>query len=130
MPKPSLVSIVEDDQFFRESIRRLLRSQGYSVEAFPSAADFLASPRLKETAVLIADVNMPAMTGIELYRHFVDAGHSIPTILVTAYPNDIDRTRALDDGVVCYLRKPVDEKHLMPCLRAALSSGEPPGENS
>ena len=111
MPKPSLVSIVEDDQFFRDSIRRLLRSQGYSVEAFPSAADFLASPRLKETAVLIADVNMPAMTGIELYRHFVDAGHSIPTILVTAYPNDIDRTRALDDGVVCYLRKPVDDEH-------------------
>ncbi len=130
MPKTSLVSIVEDDQFFRESIRRLLRSQGYSVEAFPSAADFLASPRLKETAVLIADVNMPAMTGIELYRHFVDAGHSIPTILVTAYPNDIDRTRALDDGVVCYLRKPVDDEHLVRCLRAALGSGEVPEENS
>ncbi len=130
MPKPSLVSIVEDDQFFRDSIRRLLRSQGYSVEAFPSAADFLASPRLKETAVLIADVNMPAMTGIELYRHFVDAGHSIPTILVTGYPNDIDRTRALDDGVVCYLRKPVDDEHLIRCLRAALGSGEVPEENS
>ncbi len=130
MPKTSLVSIVEDDQFFRESIRRLLRSQGYSVEAFPSAADFLASPRLKETAVLIADVNMPAMTGIELYRHFVDAGHSIPTILVTAYPNDIDRTRALDDGVVCYLRKPVDDERLIRCLRAALGSGEVPEENS
>ncbi len=130
MPKPSLVSIVEDDQFFRESIRRLLRSQGYSVEAFPSAADFLASPRLKETAVLIADVNMPAMTGIELYRHFVDAGHSIPTILVTAYPNDIDRIRALEDGVVCYLRKPVDDEHLIRCLRAALGSGEVPEENS
>src|SRR6266568_5082738 len=130
MPKTSLVSIVEDDQFFRESIRRLLRSQGYSVEAFPSAADFLASPSLKETAVLIADVNMPAMTGIELYRHFVDAGHSIPTILVTAYPNDIDRTRALDDGVVCYLRKPVNDEHLIRCLRAALGSGEVPEENS
>jgi len=130
MPKTSLVSIVEDDQFFRESIRRLLRSQGYSVEAFPSAADFLASPRLKETAVLIADVNMPAMTGIELYRHFVDAGHSIPTILVTAYPNDIDRIRALEDGVVCYLRKPVDDEHLIRCLREALRSGEVPEENS
>ena len=130
MPKTSLVSIVEDEQFFRESIRRLLRSQGYSVEAFPSAADFLASPRLNETAVLIADVNMPAMTGIELYRHFVDAGHSIPTILVTAYPNDIDRTRALDNGVVCYLRKPVDDEHLIRCLRAALGSGEVPEENS
>jgi FixJ family two-component response regulator len=130
MPKTSLVSIVEDDQFFRESIRRLLRSQGYSVEAFSSAADFLASPRLKETAVLITDVNMPAMTGIELYRHFIDTGHSIPTILVTAYPNDIDRARALDDGVVCYLRKPVSDEHLIRCLREALHSDEPPEESS
>lgn len=130
MPKTSLVSIVEDDQFFRESIKRLLRSQGYSVEAFASAADFLASPRLKETAVLIADVNMPAMTGIELYRHFIDTGHSIPTILVTAYPNDTDRARALDDGVVCYLRKPVNDANLMRCLREALGSGEPPEANS
>jgi FixJ family two-component response regulator len=130
MQKAPLISVVEDDQFFRESIRRLLRSQGYSVEAFASAADLLASPRLKETAVLIADVNMPAMTGIELYRHFIDAGHSIPTILVTAYPNDIDRTRALKDGVVCYLRKPVDDEHLIRCLRAALDSGEVPEENS
>jgi len=130
MPNASLVSVVEDDQFFRESMRRLMRSLGYSVEAFPSAADFLASPRLVETACLIADVHMPAMTGLELYRHLIDAGYAIPTILVTAYPDDDVRARALDDGVVCYLRKPVDEKRLMRCLRAALHSGEPREENS
>jgi FixJ family two-component response regulator len=130
MPSASLVSVVEDDQYFRESLRRLMRSLGYSVEAFPSAADFLASPRLVETACLIADVHMPAMTGLELYRHLIDAGYAIPTILVTAYPDDDVRARALKDGVVCYLRKPVDEKHLMGCLRAALHSDEPPEENS
>ena len=130
MPKAFLVSVVEDDQFFRESMGRLLRSLGYVVEAFPSAADFLASPRLGKTACLIADLHMPAMTGLELYRRLVDMGHAIPTILVTAYP-DIDlRTRALKDGVVCYLRKPVDENHLMGCLRAALDSSEPREENS
>jgi FixJ family two-component response regulator len=129
MPKPSLVSVVEDDQHFRESMRRLMRSLGYPVEAFPSAADFLASPRLAETACVIADVHMPGMTGVELYRQLVDAGYAIPTILVTAYPNDVDRTRALDDGVVCYLRKPVDEQHLIRCLRAALTSDEPPDES-
>ena len=122
MPNASLVSVVEDDQFFRESMTRLMRSLGYSVEAFPSAADFLASPRLVETACLIADVHMPAMTGLELYRHLIDAGYAIPTMLVTAYPDDDVRARALNDGVVCYLRKPVDEKHLMRCLRAALHS--------
>jgi FixJ family two-component response regulator len=130
MPQPPFVSVVDDDQFFRESMRRLMRSLGYSVEVFSSAADFLAFPRLGETRSLISDVQMPAMTGLELYRHLIEAGHAIPTILVTAYPNDLDRTRALDDGVVCYLRKPVDEKHLIQCLRAALPSAEPPEEDS
>jgi FixJ family two-component response regulator len=128
--KKQLVSVVEDDQYFRESMRRLMRSLGYNVEAFSSAADFLASPRLIETTCLIADVHMPAMTGVELYRHLIEAGYTIPTILVTAYPDDVDRARALNDGVVCYLRKPVDEQYLIRCLRAALESGEPGEENS
>ena len=130
MTKAFLVSVVEDDQFFRESMGRLLRSLGYVVEAFPSAADFLASPRLGETACLIADVHMPAMTGLELHRRLIDIGRAIPTILVTAYPDNDVRARALNDGVVCYLRKPVDEEHLMRCLRAALHSDEPREENS
>jgi FixJ family two-component response regulator len=125
MTKKLLVSVVEDDRFFRESMRRLMRSLGYAAEAFASAADFLASPRLGETACLIADVHMPAMTGIELYRRLIDTGRAIPTILVTAYPNDVDRVRALNDGVLCYLRKPVDELHLKRCLHSALTSGEP-----
>ena len=129
MLKASLVSIVDDDQFFRESMRRLMRSLGYAVEAFRSAADFLASHRLAETTCLIADVQMPGMTGIELYRHLIDAGHAVPTILVTAYPDDVEQFRTLTDGVVCYLRKPVDEMRLLQCLRAALRSGKPPEED-
>jgi FixJ family two-component response regulator len=78
---------------------------------------------------LVADVHMPAMTGFELYKHLIKAGYTIPTILVTAYPDDVERARALNDGVVCYLRKPVDEQHLTRCLRAALESGEPPPKN-
>jgi FixJ family two-component response regulator len=124
MAKTSLISVVDDDRYFRESMQRLMRSLAYTAEAFASAADFLASPRLAETACLIADVNMPAMTGIELHRHLIDARRAIPTILVTAYPIDVERARALNDGVVCYLRKPVDERHLKQCLHAALTSGE------
>jgi FixJ family two-component response regulator len=116
----SLVSVVDDDQFFRESLRRLMRSLGYAVDIFGSAAEFLASPRLVDTACLIADVQMPAMTGIELHRHLIEAGYAIPTILVTAYPTDAAHARALQDGVVCYLPKSVDEKGLICCLRAAL----------
>ena len=128
--KASLVSVIDDDRFFRESIRRLMRSLGYTVEAFPSAADFLASPRLLDTACLVADIHMPAMTGLDLYRHLIAEGYTIPTILVTAYPDEVDRAHALNDGVVCYLRKPVDEKHLIQCLHESLHSDEPTEENS
>ena len=129
MRKALLIAVVEDDWFFRDSMRSLMKSLGYTVEAFSSASDFLASPHLIETACLIADVHMPAMTGVELYRHLIDTGYAIPTILVTAYPNDADRARALNDGVVCYLRKPVDDDHLMRCLRTALSCAELPDED-
>jgi FixJ family two-component response regulator len=130
MPKPTLVVVVEDDRFFLDSMRRLMRSRGYRVEAFPSAADFLASPYLSETACLIADVHMPAMTGPDLYRHLIASGYEIPTILVTAYADDQIRARALKDGVVCYLPKPIDEKRLLACLHAALQSREPTEDNS
>jgi FixJ family two-component response regulator len=130
MMKKVLVAVVDDDRFFRESMGRFMRSLGYAAEVFSSATDFLASPRLSETACLIADVHMPAMTGLELYRRLIQAGHSIPTIIVTAYPNDVDRVRALSDGVISYLSKPVDEQHLMRCLRTAVTSRDAPEEDS
>ena len=107
-----------------------MASLGYAVEAFPSAADFLASPHLSATACLVSDVQMPGMTGVELHRHLVDAGHRIPTILVTAYLDELTRSRALKDGVVCCLSKPVDDHHLERCLRAALETRKPHQENS
>src|ERR1700760_3593657 len=103
MLTPTLVSIVDDNQPFRESLRKLVILFGYTVEAFPSAADFLASRLLRQTACLVADVHMPGMTGVELHRHLLDTGHAIPTILVTAYPDKAVREKALTDGVVCYL---------------------------
>ena len=130
MPKSRLVSIVEDDQPFRQSMVKLLTALGYTVEAFPSAADFLASPLFAATACLVSDVQMPGMTGVELHRHLIEAGYAIPTILVTAYPDEVVRRRALKDGVFCYLRKPVDDDHLERCLRSALESPKPNEENS
>jgi FixJ family two-component response regulator len=130
MPKRTLISIVEDDQPFRESMKKLMSLLGYTVEAFPSPASFLASPLLAETACLVADVQMPGMTGVELHRHLVDAGHPIPTILVTAYADEAIRNRALNDGVVCYLYKPVDDERLERCIHSALQSGRPREEDS
>jgi FixJ family two-component response regulator len=126
MPKRRLISIVENDQPFRDSMRKLVTLLGYTVETFPSAADFLGSPLLPETACLVSDVQMPGMTGIELHKHLIDAGYAIPTILVTAYPDEAVRDRALNCGVVCYLGKPVDDEHLERCLRLAIYDSRPP----
>jgi FixJ family two-component response regulator len=126
----ALIAIVDDDQLYRESMQKLVVLMGYTVEAFPSAADFLASRFLSKTTCLIADVHMPGMTGVELHRHLVDAGYAIPTILVTAYPDEVVRDRAVKDGVVCYLSKPVDDDHLERCLRSALQPGTSIEEDS
>ncbi|MGD0494002.1 MAG: response regulator [Steroidobacteraceae bacterium] len=115
------ISIVDDDQSFRDSMRRLLKSLDYAVSVFPSAAEFLASPRLAVTACLVADVHMPVMTGVELYEHLIETGHAIPTILVTATPTEgaMERMRTL--GVECYLPKPLMEGVLINCLRSAIA---------
>ncbi|MHB8817127.1 MAG: response regulator transcription factor [Steroidobacteraceae bacterium] len=123
----SQISVVDDDQSFRDSMRRLLKSLNYAVAAFPSAAEFLASPKLAATDCLVADVQMPAMTGVELYEHLVETGHPIPTILVTAYPNDAVRERMLNLGVECYLPKPLVEGILIDCVRSAVARRMAPG---
>ena len=130
MAERTLISIVEDDEPFRESMRKLVTVLGFTVEAFASATDFLKSPLVAETDCLVADVQMPGMTGVELHKHLVKAGRAIPTILVTAYPNEAVRNRALKEGVVCYLPKPVDDDHLERCLRSALQCGKPAAECS
>ncbi len=129
MPKAPLISIVEDDELFRESMRRLLRSLGYTVAAFPSAASFLASCSLDETACLITDNNMPAMTGYELYARLIELGHRIPTILVTAHSNEVERSQAVIDGIVCYLRKPFDDNDLADCVQKAIEGGMSLGDS-
>ena len=70
------------------------------------------------------------MTGVELHRHLIKLGYAIPTILVTAFPDEAVRSQALKGGVVCYLSKPVDDRELESCLCTALKGGRPTRENS
>jgi FixJ family two-component response regulator len=119
----SLIAIVDDDRSFGDSMRRLLKSLGYSVAVFASGAQFLASRQLGDTTCLIADVHMPEMTGVELYRHLVERGLAIPAILVTAYPDERVKIRMLSLGVECYLSKPLVEATLIECLRSAVAHG-------
>jgi len=116
----SLIAVVDDDEAFRASMRRLLRSMGYLTATFSDAAQFLASSVVGDAACLIADIQMPSMSGIELHRHLVESGREIPTILVTAYADERDEGEMLKAGVNCYLRKPLNETELIECLRSAL----------
>lgn len=119
-----MISIVDDDESVRDATANLMRAAGYAPKAFPCATDFLNSEDdIKETRFLIADIQMPGMTGIELHDRLVDAGVRIPTVLITAYPDARTRERAMQSGVVRYLTKPFDETELLACIETALQSG-------
>jgi FixJ family two-component response regulator len=120
--KPS-IAVVEDDDSVREATIGLLRSHGFIAKGFPSADEFLKSNRIRITSCLIADVQMPNMSGLALYGHLVASGAPIPTILITAYPDDNVRARALSAGVTGYLIKPFSEKELLDCIDTASKSG-------
>lgn len=119
-PEPALIAIVDDDQAFRGSLRRLLKSHGYETAMFASGVEFLKFSKLRATTCLVADINMPFMTGIDLYQRLISMGHSIPTILITGYPEERARQRMLGIGVSCYLSKPLNEADFMECLRSAI----------
>jgi FixJ family two-component response regulator len=115
-----LISIVDDDESVREALEGLIESLGFRVHAFASAIVFLASADVGDTSCMIADVHMPHMSGIELHRRLTELGRAVPTILITAYPDDVVRDRALAEGVLCYLSKPFDNDALVACVRSAL----------
>ena len=123
MPNKPLISIVDDDEAVREATKGLMRALGFLAETFGSAEDFLNFDRLHSTACLIADVQMPQMSGLDLHRHLVASGVSIPTILITAYPDDSVRARALKAGIVGYLTKPFNKDDLLVYIHSALDRG-------
>jgi FixJ family two-component response regulator len=123
-----MISIVDDDKSVRNAARTLLRSLGYSTATFESAEAFLQSGRLRETACLITDVQMPGMSGVDLQDHLIASGDTTPVIFVTAFPEERIRARALSAGAFGFLTKPFSEKCLVACLDKALAhrrSGAP-----
>ncbi len=101
----------------------LVRSLGFSVSVFPSAKDFLASPRLHETSCLVADVQMPGMSGLDMQRELAARNQRMPIIFITAFPEEWIRRRAEAAGAVGFLGKPVDSGALIRCLNVVLGNG-------
>jgi len=106
---------------------RLMKSHGYAVRTFDSGPSFLNSERRSDVDCLIVDVQMPGMTGLELYDRLAAAGEAPPTILITAHPDETVRLRAIQAGVRGYLIKPIDEDELLTCVRSAAGESEANG---
>jgi FixJ family two-component response regulator len=117
-----IISIVDDDPFVREAIRDLIQSLGYEAAIFDSAERFLESMPFDETSCLITDLHMPGIGGLELQKRLIAAGHRIPIMFVTAFPEDRFRERAMLAGAIGFLTKPFDEAALIRCLETALAS--------
>ena len=75
---------------------------------------------IAETACLITDLQMPGLSGLELQQALRSQGYHTPVVLITAYPNEKHRTRALENGAVGFLTKPFDERLLIECLTTAI----------
>jgi FixJ family two-component response regulator len=122
--KGPLIAIVDDDESMRDTTRDLLESAGFSAATFASAARLLKSRRLHRVSCLIADMSMPEMTGLELHQHLAASNHAIPTILMTAYPDERVRAQAMKANIVCYLTKPFEAEELLNCVRRAIHGRE------
>jgi FixJ family two-component response regulator len=129
MRSGSLISIVDDDESMREATKGLLRSLGYRAATFASAEEFMQSDSLDDTCCLIADLKMPGLSGVELQHWLTTRGIKMPTIFVTAFPEEKTRVRAMTAGAVGYLSKPFSEESLLKCLDSAFgSSSEKPSQ--
>jgi FixJ family two-component response regulator len=120
VPSGTLVAIVDDDKSIRDTTKDLLESAGYRAATFVSAASFLKSSRRRSVACLIADMRMGAITGLELYQRLVASNQAIPTILMTAYPDERVRALAIKAKVTCYLAKPFAAEELLACVHRAV----------
>ena len=120
-----LVSIVDDDESLRRSVKNLLTSVGFQVETFASAEAFLQSAHRTDTRCVVLDLRMPGMSGLDLLVHLAAAGSPIPVVILTAHSDDEARRRTLQAGAVAFLGKPFHGEALLGAVRRALA--ENPG---
>jgi FixJ family two-component response regulator len=116
-----LVSIVDDDESLRRSVKNLLTSVGFRVETFASAEAFLQSAHRADTRCVVLDLRMPGMGGVDLLMHLAAGGTPIPVVILTAHSDDDARRRTLQAGAVAFLGKPFHGEALLGAVRRALA---------
>jgi FixJ family two-component response regulator len=119
-----LVAVVDDDPSIRNATRDFLKAAGFAAATFADAQSFLGSASRASTACVVADMRMPGMTGLELYQALVASGERIPTVIITAHPEELTQARAREAGITCYISKPFDPDDLLECVREALAKSQ------
>ena len=115
------ICIVDDEPSVCKALSRLITSAGFNVITYGSAQAFLDDDRTIEPDLLVLDVRMPGMNGLDLQSHLLASGHSIPIVFITAHENDLAKTTAMAAGAVAFFQKPFDEKDLLGAIYKALN---------
>ena len=119
MTTPTTVFVVDDEEQIRDSLSYLLESVGFQVETFASARAFLDAYTPDQPGVLLLDVRMADMNGLELQQHLRDKGYSIPIIILTGHGEVPQAVQALKAGAMDFLQKPASDEALIECIRSA-----------
>lgn len=114
---PVIISIIDDEENVRRGISSLLRSHGYEVSTYASAEKFLATPAASDCSVIVSDVHMGGMSGIDLFQALHARGSHVPFIFVTAFADEVSRLKLGED--VCVLPKPFQVDKLINCIEKA-----------
>lgn len=116
-----LISVVDDDPSVRKALRRLCVSAGYRVSSYDSSEAFLNAKAADNTDCLILDVHLPGKNGLELQTELASADKGCPIVFITAYEDEHARRKALEDGAIDFLGKPLDVEHLLGIIEQTLS---------
>ena len=116
-----VVAIVDDDAATRRSIERLLRASGYATATFESAEEFLHSGLADSALGLVLDIQLEAMSGVELFRQLKAARKQVPVVFITAREHEATRQEALSLGCIDFLHKPFEAGALTRALERCRS---------
>jgi len=104
-----LIYVVDDDEAVRDSLAWLLEGTGYRVQVFESAEKFLNRCDLNAVAVLILDIRMPGMTGLELQEVLASKASTLPIIFITGHGDVPMAVKAMKLGAADFIEKPFNE---------------------
>jgi len=113
------IYVIDDDESARMGLGRLLRSAGFQVKVFASAQEFLDHGPVENGDLIILDVRMPGINGLELQKRLAAKGRKLPIIFITGFEDPLARGEALKSGAIAFLQKPVDEQTLLGAIDAA-----------